>query len=89
MQTNISTKRYEVWTKGELIFENESFENLIKRLERFYNVNFIVEDKEIYTYSFTASLDNCSIDQIMEYLHFSSPIDYVIDKKTITIKKIK
>ncbi len=85
----IETKKYHAWTDGELIFENEPMANMIKRLEHYYNVDIVVTDSEIYTYSFTASLDNCSVEQILEYLKYSSPINYSIDKNIITLSRIK
>lgn len=86
---NISTRKYKVWKDGELVFEDESMSQIINRLEHFYNVDITVEDQEIYSYRFTASLDNCSCDQIMEYIKLSSPIDYKIDKNRITLFTIK
>jgi ferric-dicitrate binding protein FerR (iron transport regulator) len=86
---NIETKRYKAWTDGELIFDNDRMEEIIRRLEHFYNVKIIVEDSEIYSYGFTASLANCSIEQIMEYIKFSSPIEYKINKNEIRLSSIK
>lgn len=77
---DIKVKKYQAWTKGELIFEDESMEQIIERLENFYNIKIDVLNNEINTYRFTASLSNCSMEQIMEYLKMSSPIDYTIDK---------
>lgn len=77
---DIKVKKYQAWTKGELIFEDESMEQIIERLKNFYNIDITVLNSEINTYRFTASLSNCSMEQIMEYLKMSSPIDYTMDK---------
>lgn len=89
LSKNIETKRYKAWTDGELIFENDTIEEIIRRLEHFYNVKIIVENNEIFTYGFTATLSNCSIEQIMEYMKLSSPIDYKINKNEIRLSSIK
>ena len=89
LSKNIETKRYEAWTDGELIFENDTMEEIIRRLEHFYNVTIIVENPEIYSYGFTASLANCSIEQIMEYIKLSSPIEYKIHKNEIRLSSRK
>lgn len=89
LNKNIETKRYKAWTEGELIFENDSMEEIIKRLEHFYNVKIIIENPEIYSYGFTASLVNCSIEQIMEYIKLSSPITYKINKNEIRLNSRK
>lgn len=85
----IRVKKYEAWTVGELIFEDESMAQIISRLESFYNVKIDVLNKEIYTYRFTASIKDCSLEQIMEYLKLSSPIDYKIEKNHIILNTTK
>ncbi|MFA5848394.1 MAG: FecR family protein [Bacteroidales bacterium] len=89
LSKNIETKRYKAWTDGELIFENDTMEEIIRRLEHFYNVTIVVENPEIYSYGFTASLANCSIEQIMEYMKLSSPIDYKVIKNEIRLSSRK
>jgi len=89
LSKNIDTKRYKAWTDGELIFEDDTMEEIIRRLEHFYNVTIVVENPEIYSYGFTASLANCSIEQIMEYIKLSSPIEYKIIKNEIRLSSRK
>ena len=84
----VRVRKYKAWTDGELIFEDESMAQIIDRLENFYNVKIDVKNSEINTYRFTASLKNCSLEQIMEYFKMSSPIDYVIDKNRVILSSI-
>ena len=84
----VRVRKYKAWTDGELIFEDESMAQIIDRLENFYNVEIDVKNSEINTYRFTASLKNCSLEQIMEYFKMSSPIDYVIDKNRVILSSI-
>lgn len=85
----INVEKYKVWTDGELIFEDESIEQIIERLERFYNVDIEIVDKDILLYRFTASLNNCSLEQILQYMKLSSPIDYEIDRNSVRLFTIK
>ncbi len=84
----VRVRKYKAWTNGELIFEDESMAQIINRLENFYNVQIEVKNDEINTYRFTASLKDCSLEQIMEYFKMSSPIDYSIDKNKVILNTI-
>jgi hypothetical protein len=77
---------YTAWKDGNLLFKNASFENIIKKLERKFNViidnkyNFL--DQQIYTASF---LDNESIEDILEYFSEETSFNYTKENNKITI----
>jgi len=85
------------WTKGHLVFNDDKMSDVVRKLERWYNVEITVTDEEIYHYQFTATLVNLSIEQVLNLLQFTSPIVYqvdnmdangrILDRKKITISK--
>ncbi len=75
------------WKDELLIFRDERFSSLAKRLERWYGVEIILEDSEVGDYKFTGTIRNETIEQAMKAFSFASSIDYTIDESRIAISK--
>ncbi|WP_289665531.1 FecR family protein [Flavobacterium panacagri] len=82
----VNTEYYTAWVTGSLVFKNASFENIIKKLERRYNVTFINRNKTLGKEIFNARFDNEPIEVVLKYFSDSYAIDYDIDRDKITIK---
>ncbi|WP_149208274.1 FecR family protein [Flavobacterium johnsoniae] len=82
----VNTEYYTAWIKGSLVFKNASFDAIIKKLERRYNVTFINKNKVLGKEIFNARFDNEPIEVVLKYFSDSYAIDYVIDRDKITIK---
>jgi ferric-dicitrate binding protein FerR (iron transport regulator) len=66
------------WTLGKLIFDNEPFESLVKKLERWYNVRIILSDDLNNKYRYTLSIDSEKIEEVLEMIKKTSPVNYTI-----------
>lgn len=75
------------WKEGLLLFDNTPMTDVVKRMERWYGVNFNINDPIILDYRFTAKFRSESITQVLEILRLSSNIKYKIDSTTITLAK--
>jgi len=82
----VNTDYYTDWLKGSLVFKNASFDDIIKKLERKYNVTFINKNKTLGKEIFNARFDNEPIEVVLKYFSDSYKIDYDIDRDRITIK---
>ncbi|RKR09008.1 FecR family protein [Flavobacterium sp. 90] len=82
---SVNTDYYTAWVKGSLVFKNASFESIIKKLERHYNVTFINKNKKLAKEIFNARFDNEPIEVVLKYFSDSYAIDYKIDEDKITI----
>lgn len=82
----VNTDYYTAWVKGSLVFKNDSFAAIIKKLERHYNVTFINRNKMLGREIFNARFDNEPIEVVLKYFSDSYAIDYTIDRDKITIK---
>ena len=75
------------WKNKRWVIQNEKLGDLAVKLERRFNVNFIFENEQLKEYSFGGTLEDESLEQIMEAIGFSSPIKYRIDKNTVYITR--
>lgn len=65
------------WKDGEFIFMQIPFPELVKRLERWYDVKLSYSDTELKNYVFTGRFKNQeTIWQVLDALKLTMPIDY-------------
>ncbi len=83
----INTDSFSSWRYGGLVFDEMTFEDLTRRLERAFNVKFVFENKKIKTELFNGSFRNYeSLDTILKVISTSTPMQYRIDKNIVYIK---
>ncbi|MVT11534.1 FecR family protein [Chitinophaga tropicalis] len=75
------------WKENYLVFNNERFEEIAVRLERWYDMQVVFEDEDMKQARFTGTFINETISETLEALRFTSPFHYTIDKKKIIIKR--
>ena len=81
----INPTKYTAWKEGKLIFIDDPINEIMRRLERWYNVDIELKDSELSEFSYTATFTNESLNQILYLLKLATPIDY----KIIESKKLK
>lgn len=83
------TEKYTAWKDGKLIFDNETFENLAIKLERWYDIKITINDEELKQIRFTGTFENETIEQGLEIMQLTTPISYTMDKNELLIKMKK
>lgn len=73
------------WLNGKIILRHVPFKNIVKKLERHYNVEIVNHNLQLNEELFTASFDIETIDQVMATFSKTYPIEYNIVNKQITI----
>ncbi len=69
------------WKDGKLLFHDEPFAYIIKRLERWYNVDIQLADSSLGAYSLYATFFDESIEQILDIFSRSIPIKIECPKR--------
>lgn len=84
----VNTSLYTSWMNGNLVFRNESFENIIKKLERHYNVTIINNNTTLAHETFNATIetDHESIEQVFNYFKKVYEIEYTVINNKIIIR---
>lgn len=86
-RTTVDVKRLSSWREGELVFDNITFEELAKRLERNFNIQFVFENNNVRKYSFGGSFRNYeSVETIMKVISTSTPVKYKIRENIVYVK---
>jgi ferric-dicitrate binding protein FerR (iron transport regulator) len=64
------------WKEGRLVFRDEPFEEVVKKINRWYNVNIVIKDKVLESYTYLATFEDETLDEVLKLLKLSAPIDY-------------
>lgn len=83
----IEPELYTSWINDQLAISNETLESLTVKLGRKYDVVFHFEDPSLEELRFTGVLKNETIEQILEVLKISSPVNYRIDERDIYLTR--
>jgi transmembrane sensor len=73
------------WLQNKLVFQNEDFETLAKRMERWYNVRIQFENKDIRTARFTGILERETVTEALGALNLTENFSYRIEDSLIVI----
>lgn len=73
------------------MFRNETFENIIRKLERHYNVVIINNNKAIANETFNATVETEyeTIEQVFSYFKKAYDVDYTIIENKIIVNENK
>lgn len=91
---DLNIKKYSAWRDGYLLFSATPLNQVIQRLEKWYNVEISIEDENLKAYEFTATFKEEPLTNILDLLCLSSHMEYKVippqknDDNTYTIKKI-
>jgi ferric-dicitrate binding protein FerR (iron transport regulator) len=70
--------KYNAWTEGKLVFRGDPMAEVARRIERWYNVKVELGDKELEKYTFRATFQDDSLEEVLRLLMMTSPIRYQI-----------
>ncbi|TLF45269.1 FecR family protein [Maribacter aurantiacus] len=82
----VHTELYTGWINGKLMMKEMVFSNIVKRLQRHYNVTITSENHELNNRVFTATFEKESIWEVLETFKLETPFDYEIEGDHIRIK---
>lgn len=85
----VSDESFRSWKDGILIFNETPMQEVVTTLERWFNVSIKCEGTDIVGYRFTAKFDNCSLEQVLTYISYSSPIAYSIKERNVVLVQKK
>ncbi|GAA4238380.1 DUF4974 domain-containing protein [Postechiella marina] len=81
----VNTSLHTAWIDGKIVFKHMRFKNILKKLERHYNISITNNNKKLSEESFTASFDIESIDQVLNSFNKNFKFDYTINANHIII----
>ncbi len=74
----VEVDKYISWKDGVLMFRDDSMKDVVRRLNRWFNVDIQLTGNTMQDYVYTATFQDESLIQILDLLKMSAPIDYKI-----------
>jgi ferric-dicitrate binding protein FerR (iron transport regulator) len=74
------------WQSGTLIINNETLESLVQKLERKWDVTFVFENEDLKHQSYSGTIPDFPIEQVLNAIALTSPVDYTIHEKTVYLR---
>lgn len=84
--TQVYTEIYTSWMIGYLVFKEQTFDHILTKLERHYNIEIENRNKVLGNEIFNASFNNVDIEKVLSFFNDTHEIDYIIENNKIIIK---
>jgi ferric-dicitrate binding protein FerR (iron transport regulator) len=81
-KNKVEASTYTSWKEGKLVFRKENMQQMARRLSRWYNVDIVVDDKELDDYTFHATFIDEPLDEVLKMLSITTPLKYVEENRT-------
>ena len=81
--TTTDPSKYKSWTDGKLVFRGDDMIEVAGRIERWYNIKVILADDDLKRFSFRATFEDDSIEEVLHLLSLTSPISYKITPRVM------
>lgn len=73
------------WIRNELRFENETLDEIARSIQRIYNVEIIFASENLKQLRYTGTVQNNSLESVLNIITLTSPLSFQIDKHTIIL----
>ena len=75
----IDPLKYSNWKEGDLIFMDTPMAEVLKSLERKFDVKIEVLNQKVLKSVFNAKFKNESLKEILDYIHFACSVNYTLE----------
>ncbi|MFP4366863.1 MAG: FecR family protein [Bacteroidales bacterium] len=86
VKNNIKPELYTSWKDETWIIEGETIAEMAVMLERRYNTKINIHAEELKSYRFTGKIMNETLEQVLEILRLTAPLEYSVGKGVVDWK---
>ncbi len=81
----VNTDLYTSWKNNKLRFDNALFEDVVKKLERWYDVRIILDKNLKYSERYTMTIKTESLREVLNRLKITTPMSFKIEEEKVFI----
>ena len=86
---NVNVEPVISWKENRWIFERQSLSQIAIELERKFDVQILFESERLKAYRFTGTIIAEPIEQVLEVMSISAPINFKLKGKVVTLSENK
>lgn len=64
------------WLDGKLTFRYDPFKEVVRKINRWYNINIVIKDELLDTYIYYGTFKDETLEEVLRLLQFTAPIRY-------------
>ncbi|VAW29660.1 Putative anti-sigma factor [hydrothermal vent metagenome] len=83
----VDTRVYTSWKDGRLVFKDTPLSEIMKRINRWYNVDMTANDKTIEQFNYTVNFENDSLPAVLKVLEEMTPIRITLSGSRIFVTR--
>ncbi|RUT78037.1 FecR family protein [Ancylomarina longa] len=88
-KNKVDAKIYAAWTNGRFVFENESLQEIMNRLSRWYDVEVFFLNNDAKNLKFSGDVARYeNINQILEMIEVTQKVKFTIKDRSLMVEKI-
>ena len=77
---------YTSWMQGHLVFRDLTFDSILTKLERHYNIEIENTNRELGREIYNASFENVEVEKVFSYFNDTHKIEYLIENNKVLIR---
>ncbi|WP_430972870.1 FecR family protein [Sunxiuqinia rutila] len=85
LTSDVRTDIYTSWKEREWVIYKEQFGSLMKKLEKRYDVSINIKDSSLFDLAYSGTLMDENLKEVLDVLSITSPINYTLDNKNVSI----
>ena len=82
----VDAETYTAWRHGALIFDNDPLKEVVRRLEHWYGIEFVIHEDLIGKNRYTFQLQNDSISEVLKWLKKITPMEIRGDRNRLFLE---
>jgi ferric-dicitrate binding protein FerR (iron transport regulator) len=77
----VDAEAFNAWINGKLLFRDAPMDEVMRKLERWYNADIVINSPELKNILITGTFQEEKLSQALELLSFATPIKYSISNR--------
>ena len=87
---SVDPELYTSWIGGKFYFSAYAFEEIVKKLERWYDFTMTYQDEEIRRMHFSGTINkHRPLNEVLHFLERTADIHFEMSGKHVTVRKIQ
>jgi ferric-dicitrate binding protein FerR (iron transport regulator) len=76
-------EKYIAWTEGRLVFDADSLSEVVRKLEKWYNVSILIKNDQLKGYIFTGKFSDEPVEKVLTLLQLTSDFRFKIHNDSL------
>lgn len=86
----VRPEQYCSWFTGKIPLENERLEDILLRISRWYNVDFIFTDNQLKDFHFSGDLERyADFSEILRLIQMTTSVEFIIQGRKVVVQSLE